>query len=46
MRKLNDFEIPFWNETSMSIIIDAGFVVELNDGKVVGIGLPKDEADK
>lgn len=46
MRKLSDFEIPFWNETSMSIIIDAGIIVELNDGKVVGIGLSKDEADK
>ena len=38
MRKLNSFELQFWNNTSISILIDAGFTVEINDGIIVGIG--------
>ena len=38
VRKLEDFEKPFWNGTSISILEDAGFVLEINDGGIVGIG--------
>jgi hypothetical protein len=37
MRKLEKFELQFWNNTSISILIDAGFTVEINDGMIVGI---------
>lgn len=37
MRKLESFELQFWNNTSISILIDAGFTVEINDGIIVGI---------
>lgn len=38
VRKLEEFEKPFWNSTSISILVDAGFVLEINDGEIVGVG--------
>lgn len=40
MRKLAGYELPFWNGTSIGILLDAGFTFELNDGMIVGIELP------
>jgi hypothetical protein len=38
MRKLNSFELQFWNNISIGILIDAGFAVEINDGMITGVG--------
>ena len=38
MRALFETEKAFWNNTSISILEDAGFVLEINDGKIVGVG--------
>ena len=38
MRKLNSFELRFWNNISIGILIDAGFAVEINNGMITGIG--------
>lgn len=40
MRKLAEYELSFWNSTSICILLDAGFTFELNDGMIVGIELP------
>ena len=37
MRKLVQAEIPFWNTISLSILIDYGITVEVNDGLIVGV---------
>lgn len=37
MRTLEKFELEFWNGFSISILIDAGFVLELNNGLITGI---------
>ena len=38
MRKLEECELQFWNSVSIGILLDAGFVFDLNDGLIVGIG--------
>lgn len=38
MRKLENFELQFWNSISIGILIDAGFTVEINNGMITGIG--------
>lgn len=37
MIKLEEFELSFWNGTSIDILINAGFTFEINDGKIVGV---------
>lgn len=39
MRKLAEYELTFWNGTSIGILLDAGFTFEINDGIIVGIEL-------
>lgn len=39
-RKLASVETSFWNSMSIGILIDSSFVVEINDGLIVGIGTP------
>ncbi len=39
MRKLDSFELQFWNSISIGILIDAGFTVEINNGMVTGIDI-------
>ena len=39
MRTLEKCELEFWNGTSISILIDAGFILELNNGLITGIGM-------
>lgn len=36
-RKLEEYEKPFWNGTSISILENVGFVFEINDGEIVGV---------
>lgn len=43
MRRLLELEKAFWNNTSISIIEDCGFVVEINDGEIIGIGYKEEE---
>lgn len=38
MRKLSSFELQFWNNISVGILIESGFTVEINDGMITGIG--------
>lgn len=38
MRRLDAYEVVFWNAISLGILLDAGFVFDLNDGLIVGIG--------
>lgn len=38
MRKLEECELRFWNSVSIGILIDAGFVLDLSNGLIVGIG--------
>lgn len=45
-RKLEEFEKPFWNGTSISLLIDTKFVLEINDGQVVGLETYKDKEYK
>ena len=37
MRKLEKNEIYFWNNTSISILIDCNFTLEINDGLIIGL---------
>lgn len=46
MRKLFKFEKEFWNTMSISLIEDCGFVVEINDGEIIGIGQRGEEDGK
>jgi hypothetical protein len=41
-RDLLEPEIEFYNNTSICILIDAGFVLRINDGKITGIGLKEE----
>ena len=38
MRKLEQCELWFWNSVSIGILLDAGFVFDLSNGLIVGIG--------
>lgn len=46
MRRLLELEKAFWNNTSISIIEDCGFVLEINDGEIVGLGQRGEEDGK
>lgn len=37
MRTLENFEIQFWNCTSISVLIDCGFILEINNGLITGM---------
>ena len=43
MRSLEKHEIQFWNQASISILVDAGFELQVNDGLIVGIGRRNEE---
>ena len=43
MRRLDAYERIFWNAISLSIMLDAGFELELEDGLIVGIGIRDNE---
>lgn len=45
-RRLEEFEKPFWNSMSISLLIDAKFVLEINDGQIVGLETCKDKEYK
>ena len=45
MRELFKFEKEFWNNMSISLIEDCGFVVEISDGKIVGLEQRGEEDD-
>lgn len=37
IRRLAEYEKPFWNNTSICILSDTSLTFEINDGKIVGI---------
>lgn len=39
MRTLEEREIPFWNNTSIFILLKSGFIFELNNGLITGVEL-------
>lgn len=39
MRPLEECEVPFWNNTSISILLKSGFIFELNNGLITGVEL-------
>lgn len=43
MRRLESYELKFWNTVSVFILIDAGFELELKNGMIVGIGIRGNE---
>ena len=45
MRVLLEYEKAFWNDTSISILEDAGFILQINDGEVVGVGYASEDTE-
>lgn len=39
MRTLEECEIPFWNNTSIFILLKSVFIFELNNGLITGVEL-------